>query len=152
LSYEIFDRYVMQPNRQIKDLLAAHNVDLIFHDCGELLDGMIQRFVTLDPAILSLGGSRLLWQDATLVPKSTVLYGNLPTKKFYSDQLVSCADVRRMTIELTQRMRDVGHPFILGSECDVLSVPGCERVIHDTAVGTASESDGACSLTAGRRA
>jgi hypothetical protein len=26
-------------------------------------------------------------------------------------------------------MRDVGHPFILGSECDVLSVPGYEQTI-----------------------
>jgi hypothetical protein len=26
-------------------------------------------------------------------------------------------------------MRDVKHPFILGSECDVLSVPGREQAI-----------------------
>ena len=34
-----------------------------------------------------------------------------------------------MTDVLVRRMRDVGHPFILGSECDVLSVPGQEAKI-----------------------
>ena len=90
---------------------------------------MVQRFATLDPAIMSLGSSRLLWEDAALVPRSTVLYGNLPTKQFYSDELVSVAKVRQLSEDLTRRMREVGHPFILGSECDILSVPGCERTI-----------------------
>lgn len=26
-------------------------------------------------------------------------------------------------------MRQTGHPFVLGSECDILSVPGSEREI-----------------------
>lgn len=130
-SYEIFDRHVMEPNRRIKKLLDEAGVDLIFHDCGELLDGMIRRFVTLDPAILSLGSSRILWEDAALVPKSTVLYGNLPTKKFYSDTLLSLADVRRLKNELVVKMHETKHPFILGSECDVLSVPGHEKTIHE---------------------
>lgn len=128
-SYEVFDRYVMQFNRRIREQLRRRGVDLIFHDCGELLDGMVQRFATLDPAILSLGSSRLLWEDAALVPKTTVLYGNLPTKQFYSDQLVSVAKVQQLSRDLTRRMREVGHPFILGSECDVLSVPGSEQTI-----------------------
>ena len=128
-SYEVFDRYVMEPNRRIKALLDARGVDLIFHDCGELEDEMVRRFSTLDPAIMSLGSSRILWDDAALVPKSTVLYGNLPTKKFYSDSLVSVAEVRRLADELSQQMRLTGHPFILGSECDVLSVPGSEKTI-----------------------
>ena len=128
-SYDIFDRFVMAPNRRVKELLDASGVDLIFHDCGELLDGMVSRCATLDPAILSLGSSRKLWEDAALVPKSTVLYGNLPTKKFYSDALISLAEVKRLSVELAQRMRAVSHPFILGSECDVLSVPGHEQTI-----------------------
>ena len=128
-SYEIFERYVMEPNRRIKALLEANGVDLIFHDCGELEDEMVRRFSTLDPALMSLGSSRLLWEDAALVPKTTVLYGNLPTKQFYSDALVSVEDVKRLADELNQRMRGVGHPFILGSECDVLSVPGSEQTI-----------------------
>jgi uroporphyrinogen-III decarboxylase len=128
-GYEVFDRYVMDFNRRIRARLAAADVDLIFHDCGELTDGMVSRFSDLDPAMISLGGSRLLWEDAALVSKSTVLYGNLPTKQFYSDDLVSLARVRDLSRQLLECMRDVGHPFILGSECDVLSVPGCERTI-----------------------
>ena len=128
-SYEVFERYVMEPNRRIAALLAEQGVDLIFHDCGELENEMIRRFATLDPAMMSLGSSRVLWEDAALVPKSTVLFGNLPTKKFYSDSLVSLDEVRRLRRELTDRMRSVGHPFILGSECDVLSVPGSEATI-----------------------
>jgi uroporphyrinogen-III decarboxylase len=128
-SYEVFDRYVMQLNRGIREQLAAADVDLIFHDCGELTDGMVSRFAGLDPAMISLGCSRQLWEDAALVSKSTVLYGNLPTKQFYSDELVSLTRVRELSDQLLERMHDVGHPFILGSECDVLSVPGREQTI-----------------------
>jgi uroporphyrinogen-III decarboxylase len=128
-SHDIFDRYVMDLNREIREQLRAADVDLIFHDCGELTDGMVSRFATLDPAMISLGCSRVLWEDARLLPKTTVLYGNLPTKQFYSDELVSIARVRELSDELLRRMREVGHPFILGSECDVLSVPGYEQTI-----------------------
>ncbi|MFA7345046.1 MAG: uroporphyrinogen decarboxylase family protein [Terrimicrobiaceae bacterium] len=127
-SFEIFDRYVMAPMRRIKKLLDGRGVDLIFHDCGELTGGMVSRFSTLDPAMMSLGCSRQLWEDTALVPKTTVLYGNLPTKKFYSPQL-TVADVERLALELLEKMRATGHPFILGSECDVLSVPGSEKEI-----------------------
>lgn len=128
-SYGIFDRYVMDFNLALRDLLGSRGVDLIFHNCGELTDGMVGRFAALDPAILSLGSSRRLWEDAARVGKSIVLYGNLPTKKFYSDKLISVEQVRRLSIELLERMRATGHPFILGSECDILSVPGCEQTI-----------------------
>ncbi len=127
-SFEIFDRYVMSPMRRIKKLLDDRGVDLIFHDCGELTSGMVSRFATLDPAMMSLGCSRCLWEDASLVPKTTVLYGNLPTRKFYSPQL-TVADVESLSRSLLDNMRAAGHPFILGSECDVLSVPGSEKEI-----------------------
>jgi uroporphyrinogen-III decarboxylase len=127
-SFEIFDRYVMAPMRRIKSLLDSKGVDMIFHDCGELTNEMVSRFATLDPVMMSLGCSRQLWEDAALVPKSTVLYGNLPTKKFYSPQL-TVADVESLSLELLEKMRTTGHPFILGSECDVLSVPGSEQEI-----------------------
>jgi len=127
-SFEILDRDVMSPMKQIKALLDAKGVDLIFHDCGELADGMVSRFSTLDPAMMSLGCSHRLWEDAALVPKTTVLYGNLPTKKFYSPQL-TVADVETLSRELLEKMRAADHPFILGSECDVLSVPGSEKEI-----------------------
>lgn len=127
----VFDRYVMAYNRQVKALLEAHDVDLIFHDCGELIPMMVQRFATLDPAILSLGSSRKLWEDAPLVSTDTVLYGNLPSKHFYSDDLISPSRVRELTGELTRKMSETGHAFILGSECDVLSVPEHhDRITH----------------------
>ena len=128
-SYDVFDRYVMRFNLALREQLRSRGVDLIFHDCGELLDGMVQRFATLDPAMLSLGSSRLLWKDTALVPKSVVLYGNLPTKQFYSDTLMNVEKVRQLSADLTRRMRSLGHPFILGSECDILSVPGGESTI-----------------------
>jgi uroporphyrinogen-III decarboxylase len=128
-GYEIFDRYVIEPNRRIRSLLAEHDVDLIFHDCGELTDEMVRRFGTLDPAMLSLGCSRKLWEDARLVPETTVLFGNLPSKHFYSDTAVTTEKVTELATELIQKMAKTGHPFILGSECDVLSVPKCEAVI-----------------------
>lgn len=127
-DYAVFDRYVMEPMRRIAKLLRSHDVDLVFHDCGELTEDMVKRFATLGAAMLSFGSSRRLWEDAAFVPKDTVLYGNLPTKRFYATQL-SVVDVERMAEELISRMRQVGHPFILGSECDVLSVPGSEREI-----------------------
>jgi hypothetical protein len=37
--------------------------------------------------------------------------------------------VRQLSAALTRQMRATGHPFILGSECDILSVPGSEQTI-----------------------
>lgn len=126
---DIFERYVMAPNRRIVDILTQREVDLIFHCCGEITDGMLRSFCELDPAILSLGSSRTLWQDASLVPESTVLFGNLPSKKFFNDAEISEEDVRSLAANLRLKMRETGHPFILGTECDVLSVDGCEQAI-----------------------
>ena len=126
----IFDRYVMEPMRRIARLLASRGIDLVFHDCGELTDDMVQRFATLNAVMLSFGGSRRLWEDAALIPKDTVLYGNLPTRRFYAAQLTA-AEVERLAQELLEKMRAAAHPFILGSECDVLSVPGKEHEILD---------------------
>jgi len=127
-SFGIFDRYVTGPMRRVKALLDSRGVDLVFHDCGELTNSMVGRFASLDAAMISFGCSRQLWEDAALVPKSTVLYGNLPTKNFISSQM-TVAEVERLSKNLLEKMRSNGHPFILGSECDVLSVPGSEREI-----------------------
>jgi uroporphyrinogen-III decarboxylase len=124
----LFERFVMEPMQRVAALLADAGVDLIFHDCGELTDDMVRRFATLGAVVLSFGSSRRLWEDAALVPKDTVLYGNLPTKRFYSAEL-TVGEVTRLAAELVARMRAAGHPFILGSECDVLSVPGKEAEI-----------------------
>jgi len=126
---DIFERYAMAPNRQLAELMRAKGVELFFHCCGELIDEMVAAFGALDPTILSLGGSRVLWQDAKLVAKTTILYGNLPSKKFYSPTLFTCEQVTETARELRVRMREIGHPFILGTECDVLHVPGCECTI-----------------------
>ncbi|MFA5056741.1 MAG: uroporphyrinogen decarboxylase family protein [Opitutaceae bacterium] len=127
-NHTIFDRYVMEPMQRIARLLAGHGVDLVFHDCGELTDSMVRRFASLGAVMLSFGSSRNLWEDAALIPRNTVLYGNLPTKRFYARQLTA-ADVERLAEELAEKMQAAGHPLILGSECDVLSVPGSEQEI-----------------------
>lgn len=129
-SFGVFERYVIQPNSGLSGLLAELGMDLIFHDCGELIPEMVRHFGALKPAVLSLGSSRKLWEDAALVPKTTVLYGNLPSKRFYSDEAITVAQTASLTCELLERMGSTGHPFILGSECDVLSVPGCEAQIR----------------------
>ncbi len=128
---DVFERCVMDYAFEIKDLLNKYKVDLILHDCGELTDHIIERLVKLDPAILSLGSSRKLWDDARLVPKSTVLYGNLPSKHFYSDERITKAQVIEKSLELLRKMKEVNHPFILGSECDVLSVPESIGTINE---------------------
>jgi hypothetical protein len=99
-------------------------VDLIFHDCGELATDMVRQFASeLRPAMMSLGSSRKLWEDASVVPKDIVLFGNLPTKTFYSDAAMPDERVKNLTQELMARMAEAGHPHIVGSECDVLYVP-----------------------------
>lgn len=131
---DIFQRFVMRNLLRLKLLLLEHDVDLLLHDCGELTDAMVEEFVRLDPAILSLGSSRKLWEDAALLPRDIVLFGNLPSRRFYSDVEMPVAEVQRAGLELQARMREVGHPFILGSECDILSVPGCEAALHGKAM------------------
>lgn len=126
---DIFDRYVISYNRKVRKLLADYDADLIFHDCGELMDKMVVKFNELDPAILSLGSSRKLWEDAKLIQKTTVLFGNLPTKKFYSDKDITKEQVCALSRSILENMKKTNHPFILGSECDVLSVPGVTPTI-----------------------
>lgn len=126
---DVFERYVMTPHRRLKAVLDECGADLILHDCAEISDEMLRRLVALDPAILSLGSTRALWEIAALVPPTTVLFGNLPTKQFYSDADMSVAEVERRTRELLEKMEAANRPFILGSECDVLSVEGREEAI-----------------------
>jgi uroporphyrinogen-III decarboxylase len=127
---DVFNRFVMEPNLRIKTTLDEADADLIFHNCGELTDGMVRSFNRLHPVMLSLGCSRKLWEDAALVDKDIVLYGNLPSKKFYSDEAICVVDIETMTRDLIGEMKKAGHPFIMGTECDVLSVPGRVETIH----------------------
>lgn len=128
---DTFDRYVIALNQRIRELLRSRDAGLIFHDCGELTEEMVRKFVTLEPAMLSLGSSRLLWEDAKLVPDNIVLFGNLPSKKFYSDEVMPVREVEALGRDLLAKMTATGHPFILGSECDVLNVPGSEKTIRE---------------------
>ena len=66
---DVFDRYVINYNKKIRQTLGDLGADLIFHDCGELIDVMVSKFSSLDPAVMSLGSSRKLWEDAKLVSK-----------------------------------------------------------------------------------
>jgi uroporphyrinogen-III decarboxylase len=128
---DILERFVLSPNRRLRGLLARHAVDLIFHDCGELTTDMVRQFaLELRPAVLSLGSSRKLWEDASVVPEEVVLFGNLPTKTFYSDAAMPIEEVKRLTRETIQRMAACGHAHILGSECDVLHVPDAAGTIR----------------------
>lgn len=65
-----------------------------------------------------------------MVPEDVVLFGNLPTKTFYSDAAMPVEEVRRLTRETVQRMAACGHPHIPGSECDVLHVPEAAETIR----------------------
>jgi uroporphyrinogen-III decarboxylase len=125
----VFEDYVIGPNKRIKALLAKGGVDLIFHDCGSLTNGMVASFAVLDPAIISFGSPVKLWEVEPFVPKTTVIYGNLPTKKFYSDEEVPLSALPGMVEEIESHLRTSGHPYIVGSECDVLSMEGYEKSI-----------------------
>ncbi|HNY38918.1 MAG TPA: uroporphyrinogen decarboxylase family protein [Bryobacteraceae bacterium] len=138
---DVFERFVLTPNRKLRAQLDEMGTDLIFHNCGELTSGMVRQFASeLRPSIISLGSSRKLWEDAAEVPKDIVLFGNLPTKTFYSDSAMPVEEVRRRTLELVDKMHECGHPHILGSECDVLHVPEAATTIRQKVEAMLSHS------------
>jgi hypothetical protein len=127
----VFDRFVLDPLLRLKALLDEHGVDLFLHDCGEMTTAMVEALASrVRPTVLSLGSSRRLWEDAAAVPPDVVLFGNLPSKHFYSDETLPVDAVREKTRELVARMRRAARPFILGSECDVLHVPEAAATIR----------------------
>ncbi|MCC6681960.1 MAG: hypothetical protein IT445_13755 [Phycisphaeraceae bacterium] len=129
---DALDRCVMQPLHMLAELLREAQVDMLLHDCGELCDQIVRRLGhDIHPAVLSLGSPRKLWEDARLVPDDVVLYGNLPSKRFYSDQDLPVAQVQAMIDELRSKMAVTGQPYILGTECDVLHVPQFAQTIRD---------------------
>lgn len=126
-----FDRFVIEPLLEVKHSLEARGALLFLHDCGELTEAMVAALAScIRPAVLSLGSSRRLWEDAGLVPADVVLYGNLPTRHFHLDVTLPIERLRALTRELVVRMREAGRPFILGSECDVLHVPDAADTIR----------------------
>lgn len=127
---DLFDRFVIHYNKQLAGFMREQGADLVFHDCGELLPMMIEKFNALEPAILSLGSPVPLWDAVPHTNKETVLFGNLPSKKFYSDKEYPESVLRKEANELRARMDATGHPYILASECDVLAVKGHEETIR----------------------
>ncbi len=125
----VYQDFVIAPNLRLKKLFNDNKVDLIFHDCGSLTPEMIASFAALDPVMISFGSPVKLWEAAPLLPKNIVLYGNLPTKKFYSDEEVPLEGIPAMVCEIEDKLKALNHPFIIGSECDVLSMPGYEKKI-----------------------
>ena len=125
----VYDDFVTKPNLRLKELFDATGTDLLFHDCGELIPEMIQSFAVLKPRLISFGSPVKLWEIEQYVDKDVVLFGNLPTKKFYSDEDITLDGVAAMVAEIEDKLRPSGHPFIVGSECDVLSMPGYEKSI-----------------------
>lgn len=128
---DIFERYVLEYHRRIKNLIEGHDALYMLHDCGELTDYMVEKLAGLKPALLSLGSSRPLWEVEPMVPKDVVLFGNLPSKQFFSDNIITVEQVKQTACEIITRMKALDHPFILGSECDVIMVPGREREITE---------------------
>ena len=125
----VFDDFVIQPNLRLKQLFDETGTDLLFHDCGELIPEMISSFNQLRPRMISFGSPVKLWDAEPYVDKDIVLFGNLPTKKFYSDEDVPLDGVADLVQEIERRLAPSGHPFIVGSECDVLAMPGYEQKI-----------------------
>lgn len=127
---DIFERMVLKPCREIADTITSSGADLIFHDCGELTPEMIRGIGSLQPSMLSLGSCVDLPTAAPEVPKDVVLFGNVPSKYFPLDAEMPIEKVREKCEDLRTRMGATGHPFILASECDILSVSGKEDLIR----------------------
>jgi uroporphyrinogen-III decarboxylase len=121
--------YVIGPAGRIRRMLDEWDCDLWIHDCGELVPEIASGFAELSPELFSFGSPVKLWEMEPFVDKSTVIFGNLPTKTFYSDDEMPVGKVERLTREIRGKMQATRHPFIIGSECDILSMPGCERTI-----------------------
>lgn len=126
---DIFERIVMEPNRRLIQAIEEAGGDVIFHDCGELTDEMIRLIGTLRPAVISFGSTTDLVKAAALVPEDVVLLGNVPSKHFPSEAEMPSEKVRGICQKLRHDLDATGHPYILGSECDILCVHGKEEAI-----------------------
>jgi uroporphyrinogen-III decarboxylase len=125
----VYDDFVTEPNLRLKKLLDDNRVDLLFHDCGEVIPEMVTSFGKLNPKLMSFGSQVRLWEVEKYIAKDVVIFGNLPTRKFYSDEEVPLEGIEGRVAEIEEKLGATGHPFIVSSECDVLSMPGYEHTI-----------------------
>jgi uroporphyrinogen-III decarboxylase len=125
----VFSDFVIEPNRRIKTAIESAGADFLFHDCGSLSMRMVEAISELHPALLSLGSAVKLWEIEPHVDDDIVLFGNLPTKKFYSDDEVPLEKIPSMVNEIERNLEPSGHPHIIASECDILSMNGYESII-----------------------
>ena len=125
----VYDAFVTEPNLRLKQVLDGAGGDLLFHDCGEVIPEMVASFGKLDPKLISFGSQVRLWEVEPYVAKDVVIFGNLPTRKFYSDAEVPLEAIEGLVNEIEEKLGATGHPFIVSSECDVLSMPGYEKTI-----------------------
>jgi len=125
----VYDDFVTQPNLRLKAMFDATETDLLFHNCGELIPEMISSFGTLNPKVISFGSTVKLWEIEPYVASDVVIFGNLPTKKFYSDEDVPLSGIADRVAEIEAKLGPSNHPYIISSECDVLSMPGYEKTI-----------------------
>jgi uroporphyrinogen-III decarboxylase len=125
----VYDEFVTEPNLRLKQLLDDNSVDLLFHDCGEVIPEMVTSFGKLNPKLISLGSQVKLWEVEKYIAKDVVIFGNLPTRKFYSDDEVPLEAIDGLVADIQEKLGATGHPFIVSSECDVLSMPEYEKRI-----------------------
>lgn len=130
---KVFEHFVIEPNKILCKILEEENVDFLLHDCGELTEGMIRSLSLLNPKVFSFGSSVNLWEAESYIDKDIVLFGNLPSKKFYSDE-VTIENLSERTKEIVDKLKPSGHPFIIASECDILAMKGYENIIMEKVV------------------
>jgi len=127
----VYKRYILENLLELHSIMKAKGAGLFLHCCGDLSADMLKGLAGLEPLVLSLGSSRVLWEDEEYIASGTIIYGNLPSKKFFSNTELTVEDVYTLSLELLSQMERTRHDFILGTECDLLSVPGCHQVIAD---------------------
>lgn len=137
---DVFETCVMEGAIEIAETIRDAGGELIFHDCGELTPSMIRNFNRLRPVMISFGSPVKLSEAAALIDKDIVLYGNIPSKHFPSESVMPLEKVKAMSDELLHGMAATGHPFILGSECDILCVECSKSSIFSKTKAIAEKS------------
>ena len=124
---ELFEELVVVPNREVREHLDSKDADMFLHNCGFLCPEFVRALgYGVHPAVLSLGSSEKLWEAAANVPKDVVLYGNVPSRLFAHSTEFTEESVREWMSKVAREMKAIDHPWIGGTECDVLSCPGCD--------------------------